>query len=140
MNKNKPTWETYLSNNGSGFYIVDNRADNHYGPFKTREFAEFFNLLAFGSPRSVNVKEEAAVGIVFCENKPVNQVHPRIIFASNSKFALWINDIYGKPLTVGLALDLARASGAKGYKSFINWMINGSRINGTHLASVSASW
>ena len=71
----RPTWETYMSGNVSGFYILDSRRrgrDVHYGPFKKREFAEFFNFIAFGSPRDLDARKEAAAGIVFCEERPIN--------------------------------------------------------------------
>ena len=142
MIKNKqPIWKTYMSGHvgGSGFYIANHRGRKniHYGPFKTKEFAEFFNFLAFGSPRALDAKLEAAKGIVFCEEKPNFTEHPKIMFATNSRFALWLGDMYGQPMTTKLALEMAKESGAKGYKSFTNWIIGGSRINGSHLGSLN---
>ena len=83
-------WNKYMSDIEGGFYIKDNRVKGtvHYGPFKTQKFAEFFNFIAFGSPRECNAKEEAQSGIVFCEEVPSNKRHPKLMFASNSRFSL----------------------------------------------------
>ncbi len=141
--KNKvQTWKKYMSGKDSGFYILDNKRNEavYYGPFKSKEFAEFFNFIAFGSPRDMQAGEGAKSGIVFCEKAPINREHPRIMFASNSKFGLWFSDLYGKPLTTKLILALAQECGAKGYKSFTNWIIAGSKINGVHLGSLEFNW
>lgn len=138
-NNKRPTWETYMSGNvgNKGYYILDGNGKKvtHYGPFKTKEFAEFFNFIAFGSPRDQNARLTALKGVVLCDKILEKAGHPRTLFASNSKFSLWLQDLYGKPLTTKLVLEIAKESGAKGYKSFTNWIICGSKINGAHLAS-----
>ena len=140
-NNKRPTWKTYMSGNvgNKGYYILDNkgRMDIYYGPFKTKEFAEFFNFIAFGSPRDGDARLEALKGIILCEEVDGRVEHPRIMFASNSKFSLWLQDFYGQLLTTKLVLEIAKESGAKGYESFTNWLICGSKVNGSHLASLN---
>lgn len=135
------TWKTYMSGGvgDSGYYIENNYKRICYGPFKTRSIAEFFNLMAFGSPRDLDFGDKIKEGIIFYQGLNENAKHPREMFASNSKFALWLYDLYGKPLTTKLVLDLAAESGANGYKSFKDWLINGSKIDGMHLAILESS-
>ncbi|KKN74485.1 hypothetical protein LCGC14_0390020 [marine sediment metagenome] len=138
-NNKRPIWKTYMSGDVGdiGFYIKDSKGprDIYYGPFKTEEFAEFFNFIAFGSPRELDARLEAAKGIVYCEESPEFVEHPKIMFASNSRCGLWVSDTYGQSLTTKLILEIAKESGAMGYKSFANWIVEGSKINGSHLGS-----
>ena len=140
MKAKSRSWADYISNGSDGFYIYKKEKSVYYGPFKQKEFAEFFNFKAFGSPRECDAKDYAKCGIVFCDKSPSDIKHPSTMFASNSKFSLWFNDLYGKRLTVRLILTLAYESGAKGYKSFMKWIVDGSKINGSHIASLESNW
>ena len=107
-----------------GYYI-----NNTYGPFKSKEIAEFFNFIAFGSPRSLNAAEEAKAGVQFLR-KPPKALHPNMMFRRCSPFSVWWEDTFGCFLTNEIIMDLAKECKANGYKSFIDWLIQGSKING----------
>ena len=139
MTTNKiKAWNQYMSGNvgDSGYYIsvIRGPKEINYGPFKKIEVAEFFNFIAFCSPRDMMAKESSKNNIAFFESPVGKSDHPSNMFASNSKFGLWLMDTYKQPLTTDLVLNLAKESGAKGYNSFKEWLLHGSIIQGQHLA------
>ncbi len=122
----------------AGYYVcIDNDLGRIcYGPFKTKEVTEFFNFVAFCSPRSLDAAQDAQSGILYCKgNESCTFEHPSSMFATNSHFSLWWEDLYGISLTAKMILQVAKESGAKGYDAFTQWLIDGSRIDGKHLAA-----
>lgn len=107
-----------------GYYI--NRI---YGPFKTKGAAEFFNFIAFGSPRSMNAESKSKDDIHYLESLK-NPQHPKEMFYRTSHFNVWWYDTFGGPLTAVVMLNLANECGANGYKSFIDWLVSGGKIDG----------
>lgn len=108
---------------GKGYYIKD------YGPFKTQEIAEFFNFIAFVSPRSMDAEMQSKDGIIYLSALEKSR-HPRHMFWDNSKFSIWWHDTFGVPLTDNMIMLLAKECEAGGYKSFTGWLISGSKIDG----------
>lgn len=108
---------------GEGYYI------KNYGPFKTKEIAEFFNFIAFVSPRSLNAEMETKNGIIYLDNLEASK-HPKCIYWGDSKFSIWWQDTFGIPLTGDIIMLLAKECGASGYRSFTEWMVSGSKLNG----------
>ena len=115
-------WNKYLSNNTTGFYI------NNFGPFKTKEIAEFFNFLAFVNPRSLEAENQSKNNITY-HLKYDKPIHPSYIVFESSSFNSWCNDTFGKSVNQNIILQIANASGANGYKSFTKWLIHGAKIN-----------
>lgn len=111
----------------SGFYIKNNNLN--YGPFKTKDIAEFFNLIAFCNPRSFDLEEDSKSRISFDEN-PRNSIHPNKMLSNNSTFFIWWYDMFEFPLTLELVMKIAKESGAMGYLSFIDWLLNGCVVDG----------
>lgn len=135
-NKNSP-WRLYMSGDvgEKGFYISANKT-NYYGPFKNKKIAEFFNLIAFGNPRSYSVKEDV-VNTIEKFNSIVDGEHPNNLIASNSKFALWWRSVFEIPFSPDLALKLAKETRAQGYDSFQKWILNGCQLDGRHVMNVT---
>lgn len=130
MRRKKSSWGRYMSGNVSGYYVKRPQNRKTYGPFKTQEAAEFFNFIAFVSPRSPNAECEARSGIVFKESTD-NSVHPSLMFENAlSPFKLWWEDTWGIPLKNSTIMSLAHECGAGGYRSFSNWLILNGKING----------
>ena len=123
-------WRPYMAGNvgDSGFYITTNN-DIKYGPFKTSEVAEFFNLIAFCNPRSLDLADDSKDGIQYYDELDDGD-HPSNLLLGSSSFAIWWSDTFGIPLTAELIMGLAKESGAKGYTSFTEWLLAGCQING----------
>ena len=126
MRRNRNNWNRYMAGavGQKGYYIK-----KVYGPFKTKEVAEFFNFIAFGSPRSLDAEDQSKDDIEYlCAlDKPQ---HPMLMFKGTSHFSVWWGDTFGGPLTTEMALTLAKECKANGYKSFIDWLIQGGTIGG----------
>lgn len=126
MRRKQNNWNKYMAGavGEKGYYIRE-----VYGPFKTKEAAEFFNFIAFGSPRSLEAGSQSRDGIDYLHeiNKPM---HPRFMFMATSHFSVWWEDTFGVPLTVSMIMDLAKECKADGYKSFIDWLVSGSKLDG----------
>ncbi len=128
--RNHNPWKQYMLGNAGdkGFYITT-ITTLKYGPFINNEVAEFFNLIAFCNPRSMDLAEDAKKGIEFYED-PDNGKHPKEMIGGASPFANWWNDTFGVTLTTELVMSLAKESGAKGYTAFTGWLLNGCQIGG----------
>lgn len=128
-------WRLYMGGEvgQKGYYISANQV-HFFGPFKSKNIAEFFNLLSFGDPRSPKLKDEISEKIEFF-NSVVDAEHPSNLIASNSKFGLWWRSTFEMPFSSELALKLARETGAQGYQAFRSWLINGSQLDGHHVMS-----
>lgn len=122
-------WQQYMLGNvgDEGFYITT--ATLKYGPFINNEVAEFFNLIAFCNPRSLNLAEDAKKGIQFYEELD-SVKHPKDMFGRTSFFTNWWNDTFEITITTELVMGLAKESGAKGYAAFTRWLLNGCLIDG----------
>lgn len=129
------SWNKFISKN-KGYYIKSK--NNLFGPFKTSEIAEFFNLIAFCNPRSLNLKEESMSNIYFYEDVDKAK-HPKSLNFTNSSFSNWWRDLFGTHLTNKLVIELAQESGAKGYNSFIDWLLSGYMLNGKSVYDLSAN-
>ena len=125
MRRKKNSWNQYMAGavGDRGYYIK-----KVYGPFRTKKVAEFFNFLAFCSPRSLNAETQSQADISLeVLDKPQ---HPMFMFRVTSPFGVWWQDTYGGPLTDTVILNLATECNAKGYKSFTDWLIQGGTIGG----------
>jgi len=130
MRRKRNSWGNYITTNGVGYYIKRPQNRLTYGPFKTPEIAEFFNFIAFVSPRSPDAEREAKDGIVF-KDYAENPAHPNRMFENSlSPFKVWWQDTWGIPLTTHTIMGLANECGAGGYRSFSNWLILNGKING----------
>ena len=134
--KNKSPWRLYMAGEAgsSGYYIKTGTSKNihFYGPFKNQKIAEFFNLIAFGDPRSLSVSDDVKNGIEKFDKQP-GALSPNQLFGSNSKFSIWWMHIFDKPLTPDVLLKLAKATQAQGYQGFVKWLLNGSKLDGKHV-------
>lgn len=137
--KNSSPWRLYMGREvgQKGYYISANQV-HFFGPFKSKKIAEFFNLLSFGDPRSLNLQDRITETVEYF-NYVEKAEHPSNLIASNSKFSLWWKDIFEKPFSSDLALKLARETGAQGYQAFRSWLINGSQLDGRHVMSSKES-
>jgi hypothetical protein len=124
--RKKNSWIEYMTGavGDSGYYIKE-----MYGPFRTKQVAEFFNFLAFGSPRSPEAENQSKNDISYLDFSD-SPKHPTLMFKETAPFSVWWYDTYGGPLTNDVILDLATECKANGYKSFTNWLIRGGTISG----------
>ena len=126
MRREKSNWNRYMAGavGEKGYYIRE-----VYGPFRSKEVAEFFNFIAFVSPRSLEAEALSRDGIDYlvCLDKPK---HPQFMISGKSHFRLWWMDTFGVPLTNSTIMQLAKECEAQGYKSFIDWLVSGSKIDG----------
>ena len=126
MRIKKRDWNRYMAGavGEKGYYIK-----KIYGPFRTKEIAEFFNFIAFVSPRLPDAKARAKDHISYLQDleKPI---HPKYMFRGNARFNLWWESTYGVPFTSNTILLLANECRANGYESFTGWLVNGSKLDG----------
>jgi len=146
------SWRHYVVGNAgqSGVYVRhphEIKGDMHYyGPFKNAEYAEFFNYLAFCSPKSPNGMEDSKCGILYYDaNNKLDKTasghaekfcHPGSILFETSPLGIWWQDTYGKVLTNKYVLKIAKESGAKGYKSYREWLLSWCLIDGKPVHSL----
>jgi len=142
-------WSKYLSGKAGEYGVYIQRLKkggkeiNYYGPFRNKEYAEFFNYLAFCSPHCVDAKEQSKINIDFLNKKKIGEInknassnygiefnHPSSMLFEISPVGIWWQDTYGKVLNPKMVLKLANETGAKGYDAFRDWLISGSKIGG----------
>ncbi len=126
MREKRSSWNYYMAGpvGDEGYYIK-----KVYGPFKTKQTAEFFNFIAFGSPRSTDAEIQSRNGIHYVDTLD-NPQHPMLMFKGTSPFSVWWQDTFGGPLTDKILLNLAVECRANGYRSFTDWLIQSGKIKG----------
>lgn len=140
-NNSSISWSQYMTKNNSknGFYILSDKKNIYFGPFKNKQTAEFFSYISFQYPTADDGPElaiEAIKNIDFNKFKfqtglsKEQFLHPKYINYKNCKAQTWWEDTYNIKINEKLALSIAYESGANGYKSFSQWIIGGSKIKG----------
>ncbi|HSH35107.1 hypothetical protein, partial [Schnuerera sp.] len=85
-----------------GYYLHSlSKKKQWFGPFKSKNIAEFFNLISFADPKSPTLMEDLQKNIK--KRKRVKDPqHPSQLFASHSKFGIWWRRVFDCPLTLDI--------------------------------------
>jgi len=128
--KKRSNWDQFVLDGVNGFFIL-REGNKLYGPFRTKEIAEFFNFISFVAPRSLEAANESKQGVAF--KRGVEKAHhPRELFQLISPFKAWWQDTYGTVLNESTALALARTCGTNGYEGFTSWLVSSGKIDGKY--------